>query len=208
LGGMGVEIVHFEIFPGDPTRCKSILLKGKRQNPGPLFVGGPFANSLPPAEAAQGVGFTPKGFAFSSRPHRPRVATGRGKDAEGAVGAADWLPTFAYKDPVLGSAQAFADAIQKKYGHPADYVQAAGAAGVVAQQAAIETLGLAPPLSEKDREALMEQLHKQDVSTLYGHVKIGADGGNVQKPTDAGQIQGGQFALEYPAGVSWEYGGD
>jgi branched-chain amino acid transport system substrate-binding protein len=155
-------------------------------------------------KAAKEVDFTPKGFAFSYGPTVPEFVKELGKDAEGAVAASEWLPSFAYKDPVFGSAQAFADAIQKKYGHPADYVQAAGAAGVVAQQAAIETLGLQPPLSEKDREAVMEQLHKQDVSTLYGHVKFGADGAIVQKPPIAVQIQGGKFALVYPA----EMGGD
>jgi hypothetical protein len=124
-----------------------------------------------------------------------------GKDAEGVIAASEWLPSFPFKDPVFGSAQAFADAIEKKYGHAADYVQAAAAGGLVAQQKAIETLGLTPPLAEKDREALMEQLHKQDIQTLYGQVKFGPDGGIVQKPPIAVQIQGGKFALVYPKQV-------
>ena len=124
-----------------------------------------------------------------------------GKDAEGAIAASEWLPSFPFKDPVFGSAQAFADAIQKKYGHAADYVQAAGAAGGVAQQAAIETLGLEPPLQDKQREALMIQLHAQNVQTLYGRVKFGADGGIIHKPPVAVQIQGGKFVLVYPKEV-------
>jgi branched-chain amino acid transport system substrate-binding protein len=124
-----------------------------------------------------------------------------GKDAEGVLAASEWLAAFPYKDPLFGSAQAFADAVQKMYGHAADYVQAAAAAGLVAQQAAIETLGLQPPLSDKDREALMEQLHKQDIQTLYGRVKFGPDGGIVQKPPIAVQDQGGKFVLVYPKEV-------
>ncbi len=115
---------------------------------------------------------------------------------------------FPYKDPVFGSAQEFADAIQKKYGHAADYVQAAGAAGLVAQQAAIETLGLTPPLGEKEREAMMEQLHKQDIQTLYGRVKFGADGGIVQKPPIAVQIQGGQVRAGVSEGRRRDEGGE
>ena len=102
---------------------------------------------------------------------------------------------------MFGSAQTFADAIQQKYGHAADYVQAAGAAGLVAQQTAVETLGLVPPLGEKEREAVMEQLHRQDIQTLYGRVKFGADGGIVQKPPIAVQNQGGKFVMVYPAEV-------
>src|SRR5215510_2403116 len=143
LGEMGIEVVLFEIFPLNLTDYNSLLLKVKRLNPDLLLVGGLFANSLRAVKAAKEVDFTPKGFAFSYGPTVPEFAKELGKDAEGAVAASEWLPTFPFKDPVFGSAQAFADAIQKKYGHPADYVQAAGAAGVVAQQAAIETLGLA-----------------------------------------------------------------
>ena len=57
------------------------------------------------------------------------------------------------------------------------------------------------PFGEKEREALMEQLHKQDVQTLYGQVKFAADGGIVQKPPIAVQIQNGKFALVYPKDV-------
>lgn len=201
LGGMGIDVVHFEIFPVDLTDYNSIMLKVKRQNPDLVFVGGLFANSLRAVKAAREVDFTPKGFAFSYGPTVPEFIKELGKDAEGAIAASEWLPSFAFKDAVFGSARQFADGIQKKYGHPADYVQAAGAAGVVAEQTAIETLGLTPPLSEKDREALGAELHKQDVQTLYGRVKFGPDGGIVQKPPIAVQIQGGKFALVYPSEV-------
>jgi len=201
LGEMGIEVVHFEIFPVDLTDYNSILLKVKRANPDLVFVGGLLANSLRAMKAAREVDFTPKGFAFSYGPTVPEFVKELGKDAEGAVAASEWLPSFPFKDPVFGSAQDFADAIQKKYGHGADYVQAAGAAGLVAQQVAIETAGLQPPLGEKEREALMGELHKQDIQTLYGRVKFGADGGIVQKPPIAVQIQGGKFALVYPKEV-------
>lgn len=201
LGEMGIEVVHFEIFPVDLTDYNSIMLKVKRQNPDLVFVGGLFPNSLRAVKAAREVDFTPKGFAFSYGPTVPEFIKELGKDAEGAIAASEWLPSFPFKDPVFGSAQTFADAIQKKYGHVADYVQAAGAAGVVAQQVAIEKLGLVPPLGDKEREALMTELHRQDIQTLYGRVKFGADGGIVQKPPIAVQIQGGKFALVYPREV-------
>jgi branched-chain amino acid transport system substrate-binding protein len=201
LGEMGIDVVHFEIFPLDLTDYNSLLLKVKRQNPDLLLVGGLFSHALRVMKAIKEVDFTPKGLAFSYGPTVPEFLKEFGKDAEGVIAASEWLPSFPFKDPVFGSAQAFADAIEKKYGHAADYVQAAAAGGLVAQQKAIETLGLTPPLAEKDREALMEQLHKQDIQTLYGQVKFGPDGGIVQKPPIAVQIQGGKFALVYPKQV-------
>jgi branched-chain amino acid transport system substrate-binding protein len=202
LGEMKIELVHFEIFPVDLTDYNSIMLKVKRQNPDLVFVGGLFVNSLRAMKAAKEVDFAPKGFAFSYGPTVPEFVKEFGKDAEGAISASEWLPSFPYKDPVFGSAQAFADAIKARHNHDADYVQAAGAAGVVAQQLAIETLGLTPPLDDKAREALMEQLHKQDVQTVYGRVKFGADGGIALKPPIAVQIQGGKSVLVYPADVA------
>jgi len=201
LGEMGIEVVHFEIFPLDLTDYNSLLLKVKRQNPDLLLVGGLFSHALRVMKATKEVDFTPKGLAFSYGPTVPEFLKEFGKDAEGVIAASEWLPSFPFKDPVFGSAQAFADAIQKKYGHAADYVQAAAAGGLVAQQKAIEALGLAPPLAEKDREALMAELHRQDIQTLYGQVKFGPDGGIVQKPPIAVQIQGGKFALVYPKEV-------
>ncbi|HXH81971.1 MAG TPA: amino acid ABC transporter substrate-binding protein [Candidatus Tectomicrobia bacterium] len=198
LGEMGVEVVHFEIFPLDLQDYNSLLLKVKRANPDVLLVGGLFSHAFRVMKAAKEVDFSPKGISFSYGPTVPEFLKEFGKDAEGVIAASEWLPSFAFTDPVFGSAKAFNEAIQKKYGHEADYVQAAAAGGLVAQQKAIETLGLAPPLDEKAREALMEQLHKQEVQTLYGPVKFGADGGIVQKPPIAVQIQNGKFVLVYP----------
>ena len=201
LGEMGIEIVHFEIFPLDLSDYNSLLLKVKRQNPDLLLVGGLYNHALRVMKAAKEVDFAPKGIAFSYGPTVPAFLNEFGKDADGVIAASEWLPSFPFKDPVFGSAQQFTEAIEKKYGHPPDYVQAAAAGGLVAQQVAIETLGLTPPLDEKKREALMEQLHKQDVMTLYGQVKFGPDGGIVQKPPIAVQIQNGKFVLVYPKEV-------
>lgn len=198
MGEMGIEVVHFEIFPLDLTDYNSLLLKVKRANPDLLLVGGLFSHALRVMKATKEVDFTPKGIAFSYGPTVPEFLKEFGKDAEGVIAASEWLPSFGFKDPVFGSAQEFADAVQKKYNHAADYVQAAAAGGLVAQQKAIEKLGLVPPLAEKDREALMNELHRIDVMTLYGQVKFGADGGIVQKPPIAVQIQDGKFVMVYP----------
>jgi branched-chain amino acid transport system substrate-binding protein len=201
MGEIGVDVVHFEIFPLDLQDYNSLLLKVKRANPDVLLVGGLFTHALRVMKATKEVDFSPKGIAFSYGPTVPDFLKEFGKDADGVIAASEWMPNFPFKDPIFGSASQFNDTIQQKYGHPADYVQAAAAGALVAQQTAIEKLGLVPPLDEKAREALMEQLHKQDVQTLYGQVKFGPDGAIVQKPPIAVQIQNGGFVLVYPREV-------
>jgi branched-chain amino acid transport system substrate-binding protein len=201
LGEMKIEVVHFEIFPLDLADYNSLLLKVKRTNPDLLLVGGLFSHALRVMRATKEVDFSPKGIAFSYGPTVPEFLKEFGKDAEGVIAASEWLPTFPFADPVFGSAAQFNETIQARYGHPADFVQAAAAGGLVAQQKAIETLGLAPPLDETARRAVMEQLHTQDVQTLYGRVTFGPDGAIVQKPPIAVQIQGGKFVLVYPRDV-------
>jgi branched-chain amino acid transport system substrate-binding protein len=103
---------------------------------------------------------------------------------------------------VFGSAQAFTDVFTKKYGREPDYIQASAAASVVAQQVALQNLNVAPPIGEPERVALADQLRKLDIETVYGRVKFGADGGIVQKPPIAVQIQGGKFVLVFPENVA------
>ena len=203
----GLQVVHFEIFPLALTDYNSLLLKVKRTNADVLLVGGLLAHSLRVLRAAKEVDYTPKGIAFSYGPTVPDFIKELGKDAEGVVGASEWVANLPFKDPVFGTAQGFRDALMKKYGKEADYVQAAAAAGAIAQQLAVETLGLVPPLSEKDREAVMEQLHKQEVQTLYGRVKFGADGAIELKPPIAVQVQGGKLVMVYPKEVEGVQGG-
>ncbi len=203
LGDMGIEVVHYEIFPLSLGDYNSLLLKVKRTNPDLLLVGSLFAQSLRVMRAMKEVDFAPKGVAFSYGPTVPEFVKELGKDADGVIAASEWLPSFPYKDPVFGSARGFTDAFHKKYGgRDPDYVQAAAAAGLVAQQVAIETLGLTPPLADAARESLAAELHREDVQTLYGRVKFGPDGAIVQKAPIAVQIQSGRFQLVYPREIA------
>lgn len=198
MAEMGIQVVHFEIFPQDLNDYNSLLLNVKRKNPDVLLVGSLFPQALRVVKAAKEVDYAPKGIAFSYGPTVPDFIRELGKDAEGVIAVSEWIPTLPYKDPVFGSAQEWRDQMMKRWNKEPDYVQAAATAGLIAQQKAIETLRLVPPLSERDRVAIMEQLRKQDIQTLYGRVKFGADGAAVLKPPIAVQIQGGKFVMTYP----------
>jgi branched-chain amino acid transport system substrate-binding protein len=202
MGEQGVDVVHFEIFPLALTDYNSLMLKVKRANPDLLLVGSLTAHSLRVMKALKEVDFMPKGLSFSYGPTVPEFLKEFGKGGEGAISASEWLPSFQFKDPVFGSSRAFTEAFAKKYGREPDYVQAAAAAGVVAQQVALQNLGAVPPIDEAARTALADQLRKLDIETVYGRVKFGADGGIVQKPPIAVQIQNGKFVLVFPESVA------
>jgi branched-chain amino acid transport system substrate-binding protein len=125
---MGIEVVHFEIFPLDLSDYNSLLLKVKRQNPDLLLVGGLFSQALRVMKAAKEVDFTPKGLAFSYGPTVPEFLKEFGKDAEGVIAASEWLPSFRSRTPVR-SASGFAERHPRSTATPPDYVQAAGGAG-------------------------------------------------------------------------------
>jgi len=102
LGEMGIEVVHFEIFPVDLTDYNSIMLKVKRQSP-TSFRGGLFVTRARD-EAAKEVTLRPRGSpSVTARrcPSSSRSSEGR----RGVIAASRMLPSFPFKDPVFGSAQ-------------------------------------------------------------------------------------------------------
>ena len=68
----------------------------------------------------------------------------------------------------------------------------------MAQQIAIQNLGITPPVGDKERVALMEELHRINVQTFYGSIRFGADGANVAHPPVAVQIQDGKRVNVFP----------
>jgi len=59
-------------------------------------------------------------------------------------------------------------------------------------------LGITPPVKEEDRARLMEELHKQNLTTFYGVVKFGIDGANEAHPPVVVQIQKEKLVNVFP----------
>ena len=95
----------------------------------------------------------------------------------------------------------------EKFKRYPDYVEAASAGGAVAQQLVIQELGLKPPLTKEQRQAVMEKLHEKTFETFYGKLHFGKDGANVAHPPVAVQIQNGKlmnvFPLEFAEAKIW-----
>ncbi|MGD0237381.1 MAG: amino acid ABC transporter substrate-binding protein [Syntrophorhabdales bacterium] len=168
LKKLNIELVYFELFPLSLDDYNSLLFKVKQKNPDMLLVGSHLMVALKVVKALKEVDFMPKMVAFSYGPTVPDFIKSLGKDAEYVIAAAEWAPNLKYKDAVFG------------------------------EQWAIEKLGLVPPLKEADRVKIMEELYKMDVKTVYGRIKFGPDGANVEHPPVAVQVQNGKLVTVFP----------
>ena len=195
---MGLEVVHYEIFPMTLREYNSLILNVRRKNPDVLLVGSLLPQSLQVMRALRTIGWRPKGVAFSYGPTVPDFVEQLGDAAEYVIAASEWLPEFPYADPVFGSAMGFAEAFRAKYGVEPEYVQAAAAAGAVVQQAAIQALGITPPVSPEERVAIARWVRENTVETLYGPVRFAEDGGILTKEPIAVQIQNGRLVHVHP----------
>ncbi len=197
----GYKIVHYELFPVRLQDYNTLLLKVKRKNPDVLLVGSHTLVAIKVMKALKEIDFAPKAVAFSYGPTVPDFVKALGKDAEYVFAASEWTPNLPYKGPVFGSARDFNELYYKEYGRYPDYVEAATAAGAVALQLAIQSLGLEPPYNEEKREKIMEWLHNCEIETFYGKIKFGPDGANIAHPPVAIQIQNGKVVNVYPKEV-------
>ena len=202
LKKLNIELVYFELFPLSLDDYNSLLFKVKQKNPDMLLVGSHLMVALKVMKALKEVDFMPKMVAFSYGPTVPDFVKSLGKDAEYVIAAAEWAPNLKYKDAVFGTAAQLNDNYFKKYGRYPDYVEVASIGGALVEQWAIEKLGLVPPLKEADRAKIMEELYKTDVMTVYGRIKFGPDGANVEHPPVAVQVQNGKLVTVFPKDAS------
>jgi len=198
----GIDVVLMEQFPMALQDYNSMLLKVKAKNPDILLVGSHLMVALKTIKAMKEIDYSPKAVAFSYGPTVPKFIEDLKADAEYVIAASEWTPTLPYKGPVFATAAEFNQAYFEKFKRHPDYVEAASAGGALAQQMAIEALGMKPPLSEKDREALVGKLHSTTFETFYGTINFGAEGANIAHPPVAVQVQGGHLKNVYPLDVA------
>ncbi len=201
---LNIDVVYFELFPLSLDDYNSLLFKVKQKNPDILLVGSHLKVALNVMKALKEVDFTPKMVAFSYGPTVPDFVKSLGKDSEYVVAAAEWAPNLLYKDAVFGTARELNDKYFKRFNRYPDYVEVASLGGALVQQWAIEKLGLTPPLKEADRVKIMEELYKMDSATVYGKIKFGPDGANIEHPPVAVQVKRGKLVTVFPMAAQEE----
>jgi branched-chain amino acid transport system substrate-binding protein len=194
----GIKVIHFELFPMKLQDYNSLLLKAKQKKPDLLLVGSHLLVAMKTIKAMKEIDFSPKAVAFSYGPTVPKFVEDLKGDANYVIAASEWTPNLPYKGPVFGSAADFNKAYFDRFKRYPDYVEAAAAAGAVAQQLVLEELKLKPPISKENRVAIMEKLHAGSFDTFYGKVQFGKDGANIAHPPVAVQVQNGKLLNVFP----------
>ncbi len=185
----------------------SLLVKVKAKNPDVLLVGSHLLVAMNTIKSMKEVDFSPKAVGFSYGPTVPKFIEELKGDAEYVIAASEWTPNMPFSGPLFGKASDFNKLYVEKFHRFPDYVEAAAAGGALAQQIAVESLGLKPPIQKNDRVALMEKLHRDTFDTFYGKIQFGKDGANAAHPPVAVQIQNGKlvnvFPPEYAESKGW-----
>jgi len=195
---LGIQVVHFELFPLALMDYNSLLNKVKGKNPDVLLVGSHSLVAIRVMKGLKEIDFSPKGVFFSYGPTVPDFIDSLGKDAEFVFAASEWTPNLPYRDSVFGTARDFHDQYVKRFRRSPDYVEAASVGGALVQQQAVQELGLIPPLKERDRVAIMEHLYSKRFDNFYGPIKFGPDGANEIHPPVVVQIQRGKLVNVFP----------
>jgi branched-chain amino acid transport system substrate-binding protein len=195
---MGLQVVHFELFPMSLGDYNSLMSKVKAKKPDVLLVGSHSLVAIRTVKALKEIDFSPAGVFFSYGPTVPDFVDSLGKDAEYVFAASEWTPNLPYRDDFFGSARDFYTRYVKKYNRSPDFVEAASVAGALIQQQAVQELGLRPPLNDPDREKIMRFLYSKRFDNFYGPIRFAADGANEIHPPLVVQIQGGKPAHVYP----------
>jgi branched-chain amino acid transport system substrate-binding protein len=195
---LGLQVVHFELFPMSLGDYNSLLNKVKAKKPDALLVGSHSLVAIRTVKALKEIDFSPAGVFFSYGPTVPDFVDSLGRDAEYIFAASEWTPNLLYRDDFFGSARDFYNQYAKRYGRAPDFVEAASVAGALIQQQIIQELGLIPPLKDPDREKIMRALYSKRFDNFYGPIHFAADGANEIHPPVVVQIQGGKPVHVFP----------
>ncbi|MCL6558971.1 MAG: amino acid ABC transporter substrate-binding protein [Firmicutes bacterium] len=172
----GLNVLKYDIVPAG-TDFTPLISAIKGLNPDILAVGGHEKEHMEIIKASKSLGFMPKSFLMHCGITTPDFIKNTGKDGDYAIGAAVWTPDLEYKDPVFGSNKEYVELSKKKYGYTPDYTEAGCAVTGEIFAAALAKIGAAPPLSEEQREKLVQALEEIEIQdSLYGPIKFATDG--------------------------------
>jgi branched-chain amino acid transport system substrate-binding protein len=188
-----VEKLYDEEYQPSTQDFTSILAVIKSKNPDLILLAGHVENSLNFIRQAQSADVSPKMWVFTVGPPTADFRKTLGKAAEYAYGVTPWLAEMEVGGDIWPSAREFDKQFQERFGYPADYHVASGAADVLAFKYAIEKTNSLDPKKVRDTIAAL------DVETIYGRVKFEATG-QIAVSQVLIQIQDGKVVPVYVSG--------
>ena len=197
-GEHGITVVYANKYPADTTDVSGIVSAIKAANPDIILNAGHLQDALLVHKGLKEQNVQAKVYGYSVGPDTPDFRSSLGKDANDVFGGAQWSTTVKYKGApgFYQTADEYAAAFSKRYGHTPDYHNAESSAGCLAFQYAIEKADSLDPAKVRDA------LQSLDVTTFYGLLKFDSRGLNIYKPMVVNQIQNDQLITVWPASVA------
>ncbi len=188
-----IDKVYDEEYQPATQDFTSVLAVIKSKNPDLILLAGHVENALNFIRQSQAADVNPKMAVFTVGPPTADFRKTLGRAAEYVYGITPWLPDTDVGGEVFGSARDFARQFQERFGYPADYHVASGAADVLVFKFAIEKASSLDPKKVRDAIAGL------DAETLYGRVKFEPTG-QIAMGQVLVQIQDGKVVPVYAAG--------
>lgn len=188
---LGMEVVGDVMFPEGVTAATVTSILGTFNSAAPdVFVccGYTDASRLF-VTTAPAVNFAPRAMLLTVGPGNPAFVAAMGKAAENLLSPTQWHRSMDFRDGVFGSAAAYADRFQRRFGRPASYQAAESTACGVVLQLALERA------ASLETSVVREALARLDAMTFFGPVRFDASGQNVAKKMGVTQVLGGEIEL-------------
>jgi branched-chain amino acid transport system substrate-binding protein len=189
----GMEVLAVETYPINVTDVSAIMTKFRDLNPDVFVGGGHFNDAILFVNAAEELGFSPKGMVITVGPSNPEFPQEMGVLANDIIGPTQWEATMSWDGPYFGTPQDYDKLYQAMWGESPTYQAAESTASGLAIMAAIESA------DSLDMDAVRQALYDLDIMTFYGPINFDETGKNVGKPMGAIQIQDGVINVVAPA---------
>ena len=194
----GFNVVHYEEYPAELKDITPVLQKVKAKNPDVLMVGSHTVPAMNVMRQSKQIDLNPKAYIFSFGTIAPDFIKEMGKDGEYVFEFSCISANAPFKGPFFRSAKNFLDYFQEKVGVFPDVTQACAFSAGVSFMTALQQTGATPPLSEKDRMMVRDELARLDIMTSAGPVRFDSIGFNIANPLCIYQIQGGKMVCVDP----------
>ncbi len=189
----GMEVLAVETYPKDVADVSAIMTKFRDLDPDVFVGGGHFNDALLFVTAAEELDFNPQGMVITVGPSNPQFVEEVGMMSEYIIGPTQWERTMSWEGPYFGSAAAYGDKYEARWGESPTYQAAESTAAGLALLAAIEDAG------SLDMDAIRGSLQALDITTFYGPINFDETGKNIGKPMGAVQIQDGNINVIAPS---------
>ncbi len=190
----GLHVVYSGGYGDDPGSVAAAAAAIAAAHPDVILNAGHLQDALAMHRALRAQATNAKMYGYSVGPDTPEFRAALGPNAQAVLGSAQWSPAVTYQGAAgfYPTAQAYAAAFARQFGHTPDYHDAAASAAGLAFMYALEVAGTT------DRAAVRDALAKLNVTTFFGQIRFDDRGVNVYKPMVVNQIQNGKLLTIYP----------